>query len=157
MRIILIILSHFILVATLISCSPKPPNKVENSFTKQFSRAQDINWVERENEQWEASFYLKKFHFLYAKYSSTGQWLETDFKIVESDLPENVLQTLKAKFPKAIIFQSYLIKTPKGNGYEFEIESNGSIYCLGLYTANKLQVLNKATDRLRKEFVFQND
>jgi hypothetical protein len=59
------------------------------------------------------------------EYSSTGEWLETEYEVQELQFPQAVLQTVRQQYPNYAITKYEIELTPLGTFYEVEVEGNG--------------------------------
>ncbi len=59
------------------------------------------------------------------EYSSTGEWLETEYEVQEFQFPQAVLQTVRQQYPNYVITKYEIELTPLGTFYEVEVEGNG--------------------------------
>ncbi|MBE9101824.1 PepSY-like domain-containing protein [Vacuolonema iberomarrocanum] len=60
-----------------------------------------------------------------AEYSSTGEWLETEYEVEEFQFPQVVLQAVRQQYPNYAITKYEIELTPLGTFYEVEVEGNG--------------------------------
>jgi len=83
------------------------------------------------NPQWEEQPYGYEAVFLNggveyeAEYSATGEWLETEYEVPESQFSAAVLQRVRQQYPGYAITKYEIELTPQGTFYEVEIEGNG--------------------------------
>lgn len=59
------------------------------------------------------------------EYSSTGEWLETEYEVQELQFPQAVLQAVRQQYPNYAITKYEIELTPLGTFYEVEVEGNG--------------------------------
>ncbi len=59
------------------------------------------------------------------EYSSSGEWLETEYEVQEVQFPQAVLQTVRQQYPNYTITKYEIELTPLGTFYEVEVEGNG--------------------------------
>jgi len=60
-----------------------------------------------------------------AEYSSTGEWLETEYEVQEFQFPQAVLRAVRQQYPNYVITKYEIELTPLGTFYEVEVEGNG--------------------------------
>ncbi len=117
----------FILTASIFSfssCCSDPvdlPEKVKTIFSKKFPDAKKVRWEKENDTEWEAEFYLNGKEYS-AAYNNDGKWLETEYEINSTEIPEAVLKTLEIEFADFEIEESEIVKNPKGKFFEFELE-----------------------------------
>ncbi|WP_028283547.1 hypothetical protein [Olleya marilimosa] len=145
------------LLLLVISCSPKVPFEVQESFTKQFKNPQDVCWLKTHDSTWEVSFYQRKFYYKTVAYSDSGKWMSTRIEVSEDSVPKQLLSALTKQVPEAFLIKIYNKNTSENNQYQLEILSKGKVYVVAFDTTSKLVVLEKETDRARNDFVIEND
>ena len=74
-----------------------PPEKVKTVFSKQFPEAKKVEWEQVNEREWEAEFRMDGKEYS-ANFSTDGQWMETEFEIKKSDIPENIKTILAVNF-----------------------------------------------------------
>jgi len=124
MRKILIISLTFCLIS-LTACkqaSVEPPALVKAAFEQKFKDVVNVNWGSENATEWEAEFSLDDVDYT-ANFNAEGIWLETEYQIPESDVPEAVLQTLENDFTDYEIGESEISETAEGMKYEFLINT----------------------------------
>lgn len=101
----------------------KAPEKVKAAFNQKFPKAKKVEW-EKENEaEWEAEFKMDGKEYS-ANFSADGEWVETEYEIKESQIPENILAILNSNFTDYEIEGAEIAETAAGKSYEFEIEQD---------------------------------
>src|ERR1700741_3974521 len=85
------------------SVSPDVNEKVLKAFNETFAGALNVNWTEKENKNYEASFSLSEIQ-VRATYDDEGNLLERVRYYGERILPPNVLGRIKKKYPGKEIF-----------------------------------------------------
>ena len=98
-----------------------PPEKVKTVFSKQFPEAKKVEWEQVNEREWEAEFRMDGKEYS-ANFSTDGQWMETEFEIKKSDIPENIKTILAVNFKDYEIGKAEITETSSGKFYEFEIE-----------------------------------
>ena len=140
--------SIFIIAALafgMFACGQTPPKSVTDNFNKKFDGATGVKWDQEEANEWEAEFKMKGSE-MSASFDKAGVWLETEKELGKKDLPANVANAIKAKFPKAKIEEASEIQTPDFKGYEVALE-NGETDMEVLVTADgKLTVKKESKE-----------
>jgi hypothetical protein len=57
-----------------------------------------------------------------AEFSQDGQWLETEYEVLETQFPMIVLERVRQKYPDYAITKREIELTPQGTFYEVEVE-----------------------------------
>jgi len=141
----------------VISCSPKVPIDLQESFTKQFKNPQDVCWLKTQDRTWNVSFYQRKFHYKTVAYSDSGKWMSTRIEVSEDSVPKQLLSALTKQLPEAFLIKIYNKISPENNQYQLEIINKGKVYVMTFDTTTKLVILEKETDRARNDVVIEND
>ena len=97
------------------------PENVKESFKQKFPSIKKTKWDKENESEWEAEFNMngKKYS---ANFSTNGEWLETEYEIRKSDIPEKVRIIMAHNFSKYKIEEAEIAETPSGKFYEFEIK-----------------------------------
>jgi len=103
----------------------KVPQAVKDAFMKKFPTAKKVDWEKESETEWEAEFKMDKIDYS-ANFLQDGTWKETEHEIEISDVPANVMASLKSNFPGYDIEESEISETATGMVYEFEIEKGES-------------------------------
>jgi hypothetical protein len=141
MKKIIVLWSAFLLISfmgfTQTITSEKVPAVVKESFAKKFPTATDIKYG-MEKKDYEISF-KEKGVGMSANFNPTGEWLETETIMIESDLPKEVLTSVATNFVGFIITEvtkvegpdkvlNYEMNLKKGTaGYEVKFSPKGDI------------------------------
>ncbi|UZR98974.1 PepSY-like domain-containing protein [Chondrinema litorale] len=115
----------------------KVPDKVLSAFKSKFPDAKKVEWeMEGENE-WEAEFKLngKKYS---SNFSTNGKWMETEYAIKTSEIPENINEILNQNFKDFKIEEAEISETASEKVYEFEIEVDDEEYDVIINSQGKL-------------------
>lgn len=99
----------------------KVPQAVKDAFAKKFPTAKKVDWEKESDKEWEAEFKLDKVEYS-ANFLEDGTWQETEHEIAETEVPQNVLSSLKSNFPGFEIEEAEISETTQGTVYEVEIE-----------------------------------
>jgi hypothetical protein len=105
------------------SCAEKDtdvPEVVMKSFTSKFPDAQEIEWEKEDDNEWEAEFELLGTEYT-ASFDSKGSWLETERYVKEADLPQIVLENLKANYPDHKIEEIAFVENETNSYYEIDL------------------------------------
>lgn len=97
------------------------PQAVKDAFMKKFPTAKKVDWEKESEAEWEAEFKMGKMEYS-ANFLQNGTWKETEHEIEISDIPANVMASLKSNFPGYDLEESEISETATGMVYEFTIE-----------------------------------
>jgi hypothetical protein len=120
-----------------IQAQTKAPNAVAAAFSKQFPNSTNVKWGKENAKEYEANFKLNGIN-MSANYDLNGNLKETETEIAITDLPLAVSQSIKTKYPAAVI--SGADKIEKAGGkiiYEADIKINGKKKEVELYEDGK--------------------
>jgi hypothetical protein len=120
-----IFILQLLLTAVLAQAQIKAPALVSKAFAKQFPDATNVKWGKENAKEYEADFKLRGGK-MSANYDLQGNWKETETEITAEDLLEAVANSIKTKYPTAIISGADKVERP-GNKmiYEADIKING--------------------------------
>jgi len=141
MKKLIVLLSACLLISlmgfTQIIAPEKVPADVKQTFSKKFPEATDIKY-EMEKKDYEVSF-KENGVVMSANFNSSGEWLETETIIIESDLPKKVLtsaaknfsgfmitEVSKVESPDKVVYYEMYLKTNK-KGYDVEFSPKGDV------------------------------
>ena len=141
MRKIIVLMSACLLFSfmgfTQIIAPEKVPADVKQAFAKKFPEATDIKY-EMEKKDYEVSF-KENGVVMSANFNSSGEWLETETIMIESDLPKKVLTSAATNFlgfmitevskvesPDKVVYYEMYLKTNK-KGYDVEFSPKGVV------------------------------
>lgn len=119
------ILAIALLLATTTACGQQEknvPETVKAAFTKKFPEAQKVKWGKENDGEWEAEFKLDNREYS-ANFNLAGDWLETEYEINESEIPETITTTLKTEFPGYKLAESEISETADGRVFEFRFKN----------------------------------
>jgi uncharacterized membrane protein YkoI len=120
---ILVIVSALFISLNAFAQNPKDlPSKVKTSFDQKFPGARNTKWNKENAKEWEVEFTMNNKDYS-ASFSPDGNWLETEYKISETEIPAVVTSALGKEFPGYKIGISEISETSKGKVYEFDIIS----------------------------------
>ncbi|MCG1035755.1 PepSY-like domain-containing protein [Polaribacter sargassicola] len=101
------------------------PKQVADAFIAKFPTATDVEWEKESDKEWEAEFKIDgKEHS--SNFMQNGTWVETEYEIEETEIPEFVMGVLKSNFSEYEIDEMELSTTKDGIVYEFLIEKEDS-------------------------------
>ena len=99
----------------------KVPQAVKDAFSEKFPTAKKVDWEKENDQEWEAEFKLNKVEYS-ANFLADGTWKETEHEISETEVPQQILSSLKSNFPDYEIEEVEMSEKNEGTFYEFEIE-----------------------------------
>jgi hypothetical protein len=99
----------------------KVPAAVKEAFAKKFPAATYVKY-EMEKKDYEISFKDKGVG-MSANFNSTGEWLETETVMIESDLPKEVLTSVATNYVGFVITEITKVEGP-GNVLNYEMVLN---------------------------------
>ena len=111
-------------IAIAFTTQTKAPQAVLEAFVRKFPDAKNVNWDKENVSEWEAEFKWNGVKYS-ANFLENGTWQETEHKIKESEVPQNVLASLKTNFPGYEIKESEISETPSATVYEFGVKKGG--------------------------------
>jgi len=109
-------------IACTSGVNEKVPQAVKDSFAKKFPTVKKVDWDKESSTEWEAEFKMDNMEYS-ANFLADGTWKETEHEIKESEVPQNVMATLKSNFADYKIKESEISETNDGMVYEFEIKN----------------------------------
>ena len=120
----------FITIAVLTSvccfAQTTPPASVLEAFKKNFPGVTVKKW-DKEDKNYEANF-IKDAKSMSATFDAKGDWLETETDIAIKDLPAAVTAYIKEHYKDGAITEAAMIKTPKGEMYEAEVNGKDLLF-----------------------------
>lgn len=103
--------------------SDKVPPAVLEAFAKKFPAATDVTYA-MENHDYEISFKDKGVG-MSANFNPSGEWLETETVMIESDLPKEVLTSVATNFVGFMITDISKVDGPgKVENYEMNLKKD---------------------------------
>lgn len=147
----------FILLSVFIffSCTSKPeiPERVLSTFTQMFPDANDIEWEMEDEGEWEVEFKVEGKE-LNACFTTAGKWIETEWEVPISEIPESVMNSLNSQYEGWEIEEIEFVESPEFIGFEFEIEKDEEEFEL-MITADghivKIENVEQEADETDKE------
>ena len=127
MKKLIVLLSACLLISlmgyTQTITSEKIPAAVKEAFAKKFPAATNVNY-KMEKKDYEFTFKDKGVG-MSANFNSTGEWLETETIMIESDLPKKVLTSAATNFVGFMITEATRVESPdKVVDYEMYLKKN---------------------------------
>lgn len=112
----------FTLVGYTMTIDPESiPAAVKESFAKKFPDATNIRYG-MENKDYEVSFKDKGVG-MSANFNSSGEWLETETVMIESDLPKDVKTSVATNFVGFMISNISKVEGPDNvSNYEMDLK-----------------------------------
>jgi hypothetical protein len=107
----------------LTACGQKKdvPQAVKTAFNQKFSDATKVKWENEDENEWEAEFKMSGKEYS-ANFDSKGKWLETEYEIKKSEIPEAVKKTVKNEFGKYEMEEAEVSENADGTFYEIKFE-----------------------------------
>jgi hypothetical protein len=105
------------------------PSLVKKKFDELYPHTKEVQWVEKENTQFIATFKQDKKNII-ASFSKYGIWLESKTTIVEADVPAISVGYVKQFYPKATITVNYSLKNPDGDFFEIDVKKDTSTFAV---------------------------
>lgn len=116
-----------LLLVTNIAYAGKVPEIVKKAFNQKFKGATHVQWEKENTNEWEANFEFQG-HKMSANYTNNGEWLETETTLSVSELPKEITDAVKKKYPKAIIKEADRVgRINMGLQYEVEIKTGQQV------------------------------
>lgn len=120
--VLIFVIASFISLHACAQNAKNLPIKVKTAFNQKFPGAQKVKWGKENATEWEAEFTLNNKGYS-ANFNTDGNWLESEYKIGEKEIPTAVTATLGKQFPGYKIAESEISETAKGKVYEFAIKT----------------------------------
>ncbi len=99
----------------------KVPTRALESFTKEFSTAQDINWTSG-NNYYMATFVLNGQN-VFAYYTPDGEFISTARYLSTLQLPFNLLTNLKNEYSRYWVSDLFEVSNHEGTAYYVTLEN----------------------------------
>jgi uncharacterized membrane protein YkoI len=97
------------------------PAKVKTGFEQKFQNAQQVKWGKENATEWEADFTWHGKAYS-ANFNEQGKWLETEYRITQSEIPAAVKTSLNKEFPGYKITIAEISETSNSKMYEFDLQ-----------------------------------
>lgn len=101
------------------------PEKIEAAFSTKYENAKDIKW-ENEDGIWEAEFSLSGIEYE-AYYDQRGEWAETKHVIELSEIPDNIMESIKSEYADRNILEVEKFDSREGQYYKLMLQKGGSV------------------------------
>lgn len=113
------------------------PEPVKTAFKAKFADVKKAKW-EMDYENYEAEFKYNK-NEMSATFDKTGKWLETEYMVLPSDLPQAVKDYMNSNFAGFEIKEAEKVETAdKGILYELDIKKGEAKYEISISETGKL-------------------
>ncbi len=99
------------------------PANVISAFGQKFPTAQKVKWDKENATEWEAEFKMDNKEYS-ANFNTDGQWMETEYEISTSEIPEAVNEALNTYYQGYKVEEAEISETANGQVYEFEIKKD---------------------------------
>ncbi len=134
--------TFFLLFFVLIVFSAQAQNStaevVKNNFKKMFAAAEKAKYTKETDGSWEIDFVQNKVKSS-AKFSATGEWLETENEIKKSSLPKAILAMLAKEYKGWKIEDCEKVQVPnKELFFELEVEKGKESFELKIDASGKV-------------------
>ena len=104
------------------------PSAVKDAFTEFYPNASNVSWSKQSAGEFEIEFTNDGAKHA-ANFDQTGNWLGTEKIINTSELPSDVVETIKKELPDYELGDARQMETPSiGIFYEVEVEKGESHY-----------------------------
>ena len=119
------LISMILAVFSFTACGQKKDvcSKIKTAFEQKFPTAQKVKWDKENETEWEAEFKMSGKEYS-ANFTTDGKWMETEYEINKSEIPQAVKQTLDNEFAGYDIEVAEISETKDGKVYEFAIEKD---------------------------------
>ncbi len=109
----------------LTACGQKNevPQAVKTAFNQKFSKATKVKWENEDENEWEAEFKMDGKEYS-ATFDSKGKWMETEYEIKKSEIPDAVKRTIKSKFSEYEMEEAEVSENADGTFYEVKFETD---------------------------------
>lgn len=108
-----------ILLISSYSFAGIPPETVKKAFDQKFPKAVNVKWDKENAKEWEAEFVFNGSN-ISANFAIDGKWLETESRIVITDLPITVTEAIRVNYSGWTIAKAEKSETP-GNSAIYEL------------------------------------
>lgn len=78
------------------------PAKAKTAFISHFPKATSVKWGKDGKDSYEANF-MENGKEMSANFATNGAWQETETEMAGNDLPKNILEAVKKKYPNGKI------------------------------------------------------
>ncbi len=99
------------------------PQAVKTAFNQKFSNATKVKWENEDENEWEAEFRMNGKEYS-ANFDSKGNWLETEYEIKKSEIPQAILTTIKNEFTRYETEEAEVAENKDGTFYEIKFETD---------------------------------
>lgn len=139
----------FVLIVFSAQAQNNAPEVVQNNFKKMFAKAKKVKYSKETDGSWEIDFKQNKIKSS-AKFSDTGEWLETENEIKKSTLPKEILAMLAKEYKGWKIEDCEKVQVPnKEPFFELEVKKGKESFELKIDASGK--VLEKKKDEESEE------
>lgn len=99
------------------------PSKVITAFNMKFTHAQKVQFSKESEDEWEVEFVQNERAYS-ANFDSSGTWLETEFELTKSEIPNRILQTIQEEFNNATIEEIEYVEKPNIKAFELTLKTS---------------------------------
>lgn len=114
--------SSVVLILAQACGQKKVPENVIAAFNSRFEKATHVRWDRENQKEWEAEFKMDGKSYA-ANYSNQGEWMETEYHVELSELPDSVKSALDT-FKNYKVKASEVSETNAGKNFEFILKNN---------------------------------
>lgn len=94
------------------------PANAKTFLTQKFPNATNVKWGKESSKEWEVEFKVSGKNFS-ASFDNAGAWIESEYEIAASEVPNAVNATIQKEFAGYKITLSEISETKDGKVYEF--------------------------------------
>ncbi len=113
------------------------PAKVKSAFSEKFPNASKVKWDMEDAKEWEAEFKMDGKEYS-ANFNLDGLWLETEYEIEISQIPEAVKASLDSEFAGYKIKEPEVSETAEGILYEFQLKNGEEVLEVAIDAGGKV-------------------
>lgn len=111
-------------------------DKAKNFFSEKYPNATGVEWKE-DDKGWEVEFKIGSVKYE-SKFASDGDWLLTESKISESEIPQLIQNIIDGEYTAYAILEVEKYDTRKGEYYEIKLQKGGDIEEIIFYPDGKM-------------------
>lgn len=118
--------SHHHKLAAVDSVVVTAPTGVQTAFSQRYAAATSVTWNKSYSGNWTASFLQDSLQTM-AQYDSTGNWIATHTQYTPDNVPSNIAQNVRTKFPNASIKDATKVERDNVTAYyKVDVDNQGT-------------------------------